>query len=334
MYPNLLIVMFLFVMTSATFGNTDIDKGIELFERGDYKGAGALFEQLTKNDGLDPDAYYYLGRTRLINNDYEQAAECFEKALELNADMPDYYLWLVRALKRGIPYSGTFGKIKRSNQMMKALNKAIKLDPANIPIRSERFYIYLGTYKKMGDKGPVTGDVLTAEIDTLKALDSLEGHLAAATYYHTFQDNEKAESEFKIAAGLEPDDRGLVQSYAGYLCDLHRYDESLRLLDKYISANPGDLTISFDKGVTLVLSGLDYDEAKSCLLHCLELQSDDGIPTKSSVYWCLGVVCSLMNQPQEAQEMFDIAGELDPKHDELIENNSRLSRIKELMVGK
>ena len=67
-------------------------KGIEAFERDDFQAAVAEFEALTKREPSNSLAQYWLGRARLEQRDYPQAAAGFEQALALRPTLYDAYV--------------------------------------------------------------------------------------------------------------------------------------------------------------------------------------------------------------------------------------------------
>lgn len=73
--------------------NTFFEKGKELLDKGDVKGA---IEQFNKSLKINDKADWViadLGRAKKENNDLDGAVECFTKAIEINNNRPVYYEW-------------------------------------------------------------------------------------------------------------------------------------------------------------------------------------------------------------------------------------------------
>jgi TolA-binding protein len=81
--------------SSSPASNVALDPlqaGREAFEKGDYRGAQAEFESLSKRDPSNARALYWLGRAQLEMRDYEGAARTLEEATVRQPSMYDAYI--------------------------------------------------------------------------------------------------------------------------------------------------------------------------------------------------------------------------------------------------
>jgi len=66
-------------------------KGVEAYQRLDYQGAAAEFDSVAKREPGNAMAFYWLGRVRLEQKDFAQAAASFEQAIALRPGLLDAY---------------------------------------------------------------------------------------------------------------------------------------------------------------------------------------------------------------------------------------------------
>ena len=71
-----------------------VNKGRRLFADQKYLEAKKIFGDIPDASGEFGAARYYLGRIALIEQDFEEAAEKLEEAVESNSNNADYHYWL------------------------------------------------------------------------------------------------------------------------------------------------------------------------------------------------------------------------------------------------
>lgn len=67
-------------------------KGIEIFQRADFQSAAAEFDAVSKREPGNPLAFYWLGRARLEQRDFPQAASNLELAISMRPSIYDAYV--------------------------------------------------------------------------------------------------------------------------------------------------------------------------------------------------------------------------------------------------
>lgn len=80
------ILIFAFALLSANsvFAQTDSQKGIELYKKGDYKGAVKILKQAVKSNASDAQTWYFLGLTYLKQDKKKDSQKALEKAVALD----------------------------------------------------------------------------------------------------------------------------------------------------------------------------------------------------------------------------------------------------------
>lgn len=91
---SLFILVLIFVFNLFTFAQTERDKGIELFNKGDFKKAEKVLKKYTKNVPNDYLGFYYLGAVYERQDDLKDAEKALEKSVKLKSDFADSHTLL------------------------------------------------------------------------------------------------------------------------------------------------------------------------------------------------------------------------------------------------
>jgi TonB family protein len=128
LYKITLLTIILFA-ASVCFGQAEVErgKGVELFNKGNFKEAVAVLEKVVKAAPADVEARTFLGLSQLKLGKMKDAGKTLEKSLELNPNQPNArkalaYVYLLR------------GKMMDSVKQMEALKALNEMD-------AESFYI-------------------------------------------------------------------------------------------------------------------------------------------------------------------------------------------------
>lgn len=84
-YKAVLSFAFVLPLVNFTFAQTDTQKGIELYKKGDYQTASKTLKQIVKKDSSDAQAWYYLGLSYLQQDKKKESEKALEKAVALDA---------------------------------------------------------------------------------------------------------------------------------------------------------------------------------------------------------------------------------------------------------
>ncbi len=114
-------------------------RGLELFEAGDYEGAGEAFRRALEDDPEDVAAYLSVGSTYLRLDRLSEAARSFRRAIDLEPGNPGAHLGLGQTYQLYGDYDSAFEE----------LTKALELDPENADV----VYSLAVFYKDVGDVG-------------------------------------------------------------------------------------------------------------------------------------------------------------------------------------
>ena len=96
-YKIISILGLLFVFVGFTFAQTDINKGVELYQQGKFKEAVKIFEQASKKNKTEAQIWNYLGLAFMKLEDFKKAGKAFENAVKYEAGNDVYHTNLAYA---------------------------------------------------------------------------------------------------------------------------------------------------------------------------------------------------------------------------------------------
>lgn len=79
-----MLFTFVLFLNGFVFAQTDGQKGIELYKKGDYQNAAKILKKAVKNTASDAQVWYYLGLSYLQQDKKKESENALEKAVEIN----------------------------------------------------------------------------------------------------------------------------------------------------------------------------------------------------------------------------------------------------------
>lgn len=144
-----LLICSLFI-SSLTQGQSNIQKGISLYQSKKWDEATQSFKMVEKTSSDYGTAQYYLGRIAYNKKEYDDAVDYFKAATEKTPTNGEYFNWL------GDAYSGVGSEASFFTQMsvgpkaLKAWEKAARLNPKIINARVSLVDSYIVAPEFMG----------------------------------------------------------------------------------------------------------------------------------------------------------------------------------------
>jgi len=108
---------------------------LQAYGRGNYQNMATYIQQVITLEPNSPDLYYFLGEAYRLQDNFRQAVQQYDKALEKNQDFAPAYLGKARSLLAGSP--------TRWQEALTFLQKAIELDPQLYDAYLEMAALYL-----------------------------------------------------------------------------------------------------------------------------------------------------------------------------------------------
>jgi hypothetical protein len=208
-------------------------------------------------------------------------------------------------------YTNIFGKMRTGMRVMKELGRAIEPDSTNIESRTLRFDMLVHSY----GKAPISKDNIVKSAEATMGVDSAMGHAATAKIHrYATDETDRAEVEYRKVV-VETD----------------RPSGAAQALEAFLKDTPEDVRIRFGLAITLIVSGLDIEKARTNLAACLSMRSDSGMLSKPMIHWVLGAAESLLGSAQESRNQWHIVERSDSEFDALLKASPDLKRIREIL---
>ncbi|MDR2205125.1 MAG: tetratricopeptide repeat protein [Flavobacteriaceae bacterium] len=233
------------------------NKGSEHFSKGEYQEAIECYDKAIDINPDYAEAYNNKGSALGILGKYEEAIECYDKAIELKPDNAEAYY------NKGI----TLSYLGKYQEAVECYDKAIELKPDNAEV-----YINKGN-----------------------ALSNLGKH-------------QEAIKCFDKAIDLNPDYAEAYYNKGNALGNLGKYQEALKCFDKAIALNPYLAEAYISKGCALYDIG-KYEEAIKYFDKAIELK-----PDYAEAYYSKGLVEERLYKYKEAVGCYEQVLVISPNH--------------------
>lgn len=284
------------------------DRGMRLFEAGDYDSARAWYEGVLEKTPQSAEAAYYLGRIAVAQERAAAAVARLKYAVELAPDNSDYHYWLAVACSMQLnDTADLMEKGRLATEMRDEVKRSVELDPDNLDARA-----FLAQY--LFNAPPMVGgseEEGRKQIDEIIDRDPVRGHLLAARIYLTKLNRVEAEKEIMKAVELAPDDPDVRYQLGRFYQDTTDYIEAFAAFEEALQRKPDHAGALYQIGRTAVLSGVHLDRGAECLKRYLELDHQPGMPSKSSAHWRLGMIYEKQGHADEARAEYEEALRLD-----------------------
>ncbi|MCK5076201.1 MAG: tetratricopeptide repeat protein, partial [Calditrichia bacterium] len=125
-------LIYITILSTGLFANTDIDEGVKLIDSKQYKKAIQHFNAILDKDSENAPANYFLGFTYLIIEDHDKAIDYLEKAIDIDDKNADYHFRLAQALGMKTQNSSMFKQVWLAPKVLKEFQKTVELDSLHI----------------------------------------------------------------------------------------------------------------------------------------------------------------------------------------------------------
>lgn len=286
-----------------------VEQGIALYDAKNYSEAK---KALLPYGQRDPNAAYYLGRIELNDNDFDKAADWFEKAVQMNPKSAVYYDWLGRAYGSQAQHANKFKLPFLARKARTAWETALAIDPDNLDVRDDLIQYYMQAPGVLGGSKEKARD-MAAEI---KKRNAYRGSIAVANLCAANKDTVCIERELQDIATSYPDSAAVYASLAAFYANQKQYDKAFAVLDQRLRARPNELTTLFSVGRTVSLSGQQLERGEQALKTYLAAPTPDRGPRPANAHYRLGTIYEKKGAKDLAREEYRKALVLNPKFED------------------
>jgi tetratricopeptide (TPR) repeat protein len=317
MKTSLMLLLALILGGNQTRAN--LDDGMRLYRKGEFRQSVELLEQLTKASPAEPDARLWLGKAYIKTREWDKAVHEMEKAVQLRPANALYHLWLGRACGAKASHSFFVKAMGLARRVIKEFETARSLAPKDLDIRFDLLDFYLQAPSLVGG-GKSKAEEEAQEITKLARS---KGYVARAII---LQNNKKLDLARKelIQATVDFPDADSYKDLAGYLFDRQDYEGALANAKKALKLNGESKGARLLAAASSIRTHSDIEYASKTLRDLAEGTLDDDDPAFEQVYYWRGECFLEQADKDNARKAFQTALRYNPDYDEAQKSLSRL----------
>ena len=205
----------------------------DLLNQGRVDDAIAQLQGRIQKTPGDAEAYHLLSRAYLMIESWDNAVPPAEKAVALQPDNSNYHLWLGRAYGRKAEHSIFFKAIGWARKCRAEFERAVELNAANVPARSDLAEYYLEAPSFLGGGK----DKAQAQADEIAPRDQAAAHMVRARVAEDGKDYDAAEREMRQAIAASNEPAGFWLDLAAFYRRRDRLNDMENATNKAVSAD-------------------------------------------------------------------------------------------------
>lgn len=230
----------------------------ELYQRTEYVQALALLDRVPNKDA---DTLQLIGQCHLMQGNYKQANDAFEKALALTPRSSELHRLLGTVYGRRAETGSVFTAPGNAKKAQQYFEQAVTLDPNNREAVADLFEYYLEAPSILGG-GIDKAENLAKRIVTL---DRPAGYHALAQLERKQRRYDAAERQLRSAAALAPHQVGRLIDLAKFLSDRGRVKESDEEFAAAARLAPNSPELLFARAETYIQQKRNLNDARALL---------------------------------------------------------------------
>lgn len=311
------ILLTVLILFPAVLAAQTVQKAKVFYESGKPEEAKKLLYNIDDEHKDYAEAQYYLGRIAFDKKEYDDAQDYFEEATETNDKVADYFTWL----------GNTYGTIAKDANVMRqgflapkmkaAWEKAVALDPINIPARQSLIEFYTQAPGFMGG----SFEKAKATAKQIITLNAALGHRAMGNILLREENAVGAEKEY---LEMVKADAALTSVLGNFYIAQKQYDKAFSFFEELVKKNPADILSVYQIGKVSAISGKQLDRGEQCLKQYLSYKPKENEPSLGGATMRLAQIYEKRGNKTEAKKLFETALKLDRT---LVEAKEGLERV-------
>jgi len=248
----------------------NLDRARKLYNLTEFQQSLEVLQAVPNKDAA---VYELMGRDYYGQGEFKKATEILEKAVALQPEDSNIYLWLGRAYGRRAETSSMITAPGFANKARQHFEKAAQLSPSNLDAQSDLFEYYLEAPGFLG--GGL--DKASATAERIAHINPVEGYWAQSKLDEKRKEFSRAEAHLKRAVEIAPQQIGRLIDLARLFSKQGRYQEADLSLAKAEKIAPNSPKLIFAKADLYIKSKRNLDVARQLLKQYLscELTPED-----------------------------------------------------------
>jgi tetratricopeptide (TPR) repeat protein len=315
-----LALLFLLALPADSQTGAGLNDAIRLYQKGDFKQAVSLLQQLKAKSPDDADVRLWLGKSYLKTRDWDNAVREIEKTTQLQPNNAKNHLWLGRAWGARAEHSFFTSAIKLAGRVKKEFETARDLSPENLDIRFDLLDFYLNAPGIMGGGR----DKADAEVQAIAKLDPKKGYIARSQVLLKDKKWDLAKKELIQATIDYPNDADAHKDAAEFLLDRRDFGGALEYARKALALDKESKRTRLIIAAAEIQLRTNLDNSAKALTNLASGPLADDDPPFEEVYYWLGEYYLAKGDKQKAREALTSAIAFNPEYDKAKEKISRL----------
>lgn len=219
--------------------SSNLNKGIQYLNNEEFEKAKNFFIEKVRGDKNDDAANHYLGRTYWFLQNYDEAIEYLERAININNQIADYHFWLGQALGSKADGANIIKQAIMAPEILKEFERTVAIDSTHIRGHYGLASFYLAAPAILG------GDIEKArnEAKIILKLDKPQGILISAEIYEHEDRLDQAEKAYDAYDKLYNDSMDNYSFYNGFgyfLLNQKKYAKAIIMFEKQVALKPNN----------------------------------------------------------------------------------------------
>lgn len=307
---------FLFIFFSFQIAAQSASEGKQLFQQEKYAEATQMLETVVKKNPKDSVTLFYLGRSLLALNKYDEAIEQLKILTRLYPNHADFNYWCGVAYRHKLTATENFlEKNVLASKTKQYYEKAVELDTKHKDAKIALANYYINAPAIAG--GSKTKALKLA--DELQSLDAKSAHELRANIYVSDKKYDLAASEYdQLVKFASEKDKPILYYNKGFMLQTaEQFDQAFVAFEEAIQSDRTLYRAYYQSARTAIFSkknvtqGIEY--LQFYLQNGKQLSKTD--PDLSSAYWRLGMLYEIKGDKTTAKIQYEKALELNPNNE-------------------
>ena len=267
------VVLLLSVLPALAGGNAEFERAEEQYQRTDY---AAVFKTLLAYSPKTAAVDALIGKSYYMDGQFKNSAAYFAAAVAEDPSNSTYFDWLGRAYGQRAEQASFLTALPLAVKTRESFERAVALDSRNLEALGDLFEYYLQA------PGVVGGGIDKAEriAGRISELSEPEAHYVRARIAEKRNRLAEAESEYRKARELAPDQVGRLLDLAAFLSNQGRVRESDELFEMAGQAAPQSPKVMFARASAYVHARRNLPAAERLIQQSAQLPHTPDDPTR------------------------------------------------------
>jgi tetratricopeptide (TPR) repeat protein len=262
------------------------------------------------------------GRAAMQRNDYETAANLFEKAVDQNPNNAEAHFQLGEAYGSLAQKANIFKQVGLASKTHREFARAAELDPNNLDARFGLIEFYMMAPGFMG------GDEKKAfeQAGEIRKRDAMRGHQAFAFIYGHQKKPDLARKEYVDAVKEQPNSPK-THYWLGisFLTADKNYKAAAEEFEMAVKLDPNYMPGWFQIGHMAALSGTNLQHGEEALQKYLAYTPKQEEPAHYRAYFWLGGIYEKQGKKGEARQSYATSLKINPRQPDVAEALKKIS---------